>query len=485
MTAPDIPHLRQRYEDAGQGHVFTFWDSLNDDERMQLGNQLNTIDPHTVTKIAMETLQAAASSKNSALSESCTIEPLPSSGSDSLLDCSEDQLNAWRSKGLEAIAQNKVAVVLLAGGQGSRLGSSKPKGCYNIGLPSQNSLFQLQAERISKISEIAGRSYPNSEGSDIVIPWYIMTSGPTKQATKEFFEQNNYFGLDRANVKFFEQGTLPCLSNDGKILMENKYTVSVAPDGNGGVYSALYRSGVLQDMKKRQIEHVHTYCVDNCLVKVADPVFIGYSMERNVDIATKVVRKRDAKESVGLIVTKNGRPAVIEYSEISSELAEAKDERNPNLLKLRAANIVNHYYSARFLYAIPEWKSTYLPFHIASKRIPFVNIETGEFQKPTSPNGVKLEQFVFDVFPNLTVDQFACLEVSRLEEFSPLKNGPGAADDCPEVARRHVLERSARWLKAAGAIVAEGAEVEVSPQTSYDGEGLSSFAGKTVSSGVV
>lgn len=489
MTAPDLPQLRQRYEEAGQDHVFAFWDTLSDDEQLQLSTQLDSIDPIMVTKIAKESLQAAndAAVKGQDQDQNqdkCTIEPLQGRASDTVLDCSQEQLDSWRSKGLEAIAQNKVAVVLLAGGQGTRLGSSDPKGCYDIQLPSQKSLFQLQAERIAKISELAQKSNPSST-CDVDIPWYIMTSGPTKHATKEFFEKNNFFGLKKENIKFFEQGTLPCLSTDGKILMQDKHTVAVAPDGNGGVYNALHRSGVLQDMKKRQIEHVHTYCVDNCLVKVADPVFIGYSLEREVDIATKVVRKRDAQEKVGLIVSKNGKPAVIEYSEITSDLAEAKDERNPSLLKLRAANIVNHYYSAKFLYAIPDWQSTYLPFHIASKKIPCVNMETGEFQKPASPNGVKLEQFVFDVFPNLSLDQFACLEVSRDEEFSPLKNGPGSKEDSPETSRQDVLERGARWLKNAGAIVEDGAQVEVSSLTSYAGEGLSQFKGKRVSGGIV
>ncbi|KAI7035795.1 UDP-N-acetylglucosamine pyrophosphorylase, partial [Hortaea werneckii] len=162
---------------------------------------------------------------------------------------------------------------------------------------------------------------------------------------------------------------------EGKILLETKGKVAVAPDGNGGLYQALIGSGCVQDMEKRGVQHIHAYCVDNCLVRVADPTFIGFSAEHDVDIATKVVRKRNAKESVGLILQKNGKPDVVEYSEISEDLAEAKDSKDSNLLKFRAANIVNHYYSFRFLQSIPDWAYK-LPHHVAKKKIPSVDLKT-------------------------------------------------------------------------------------------------------------
>lgn len=177
-------------------------------------------------------------------------------------------------------------------------------------------------------------------------------------------------------------------------------------------------------MSKRGIEHIHAYCVDNCLVKVADPAFIGFAASKKVDIATKVVRKRDAKESVGLILQKNGKPDVVEYSEIDDATAEAKDPSNPKLLKFRAANIVNHYYSFKFLESIPEWARK-LPHHVAKKKIPYCDLEKGETVKPEKPNGIKLEQFVFDCFPLLPMEKFACMEVKREDEFSPLKNARG------------------------------------------------------------
>ena len=223
-------------------------------------------------------------------------------------------------------------------------------------------------------------------------------------------------------------------------------------------------------MRKRGIKHAHAYCVDNCLVKVADPIFIGFSASKDVDIATKVVRKRNATEPVGLILQKNGKPDVVEYSEIDKSLAEQKDPKHPDVLKFRAANIVNHYYSFRFLESIEDWAHK-LPHHVARKKIPSVNTETGETIKPEKPNGVKLEQFVFDVFPLLSLEKFASLEVDRAEEFSPLKNGKGTGEDDPDTSRKDILNQGSRWVKAAGAVVVSegdgGAEVEVSPLISY------------------
>jgi UDP-N-acetylglucosamine/UDP-N-acetylgalactosamine diphosphorylase len=222
-------------------------------------------------------------------------------------------------------------------------------------------------------------------------------------------------------------------------------------------------------MRKRGIEHVHAYCVDNCLVKVADPTFIGFAASKNASIATKVVRKRNAKESVGLILLKNGKPDVVEYSEIDAETAEAKDSKQPDVLKFRAANIVNHYYSFKFLESIEEWVHK-LPHHVARKKIPYCDLEKGETIKPEKPNGVKLEQFVFDVFPLLKLEEFASLEVKREDEFSPLKNARGTGEDDPDTSKRDIMVQGARWVKAVGATVeSENAqlEVEVSPLISY------------------
>lgn len=357
------------------------------------------------------------------------------------------------------------------------MGSSAPKGCYDINLPSGKTLFQLQAERIIKLQELARASHNVQQ--DVIIPWYIMTSGPTHGPTFSFFESNNFFGLSKENVFFFEQGTLPCFTMEGKILMEEKHKVAVAPDGNGGIYHALHNKGVIKSLKERGILYSHCYCVDNCLAKVADPIFIGYSVSKNTDCGVKVVPKSKPEEPVGVVCLRNKKYGVVEYSEISKELSE---KRNPDgSLAFNAANIVNHFFSTEFLERVLTIAHE-LEYHIARKKIKHTNLESGELVTPKANNGMKLECFVFDVFPyakNLSV-----MEVDRKEEFSPLKNAPGSGVDCPETSRRDLLAQNLRFLEAAGAKVAgdETLEVEVSPLVSYGGEGLESVSGKTISS---
>ncbi|MCJ1436219.1 UDP-N-acetylglucosamine pyrophosphorylase [Xylographa pallens] len=475
----DLKKLQEQYNKANQGHVFAFYDELDVKDKAALFSQLSAIDPDHINAITQKSLHPL---KQPSANEIVNIlKPLPESAVASIYDSKAEDIESWYSSGIDLVAEGKVAVVLMAGGQGTRLGSSEPKGCFNIGLPSSKSLFQIQAERVWKVQQLAEKKHGKK---NIVIPWYIMTSGPTRSSTEKFFQEHNYFGLGIDNVVIFEQGVLPCISNEGKILLEKKAKVAVAPDGNGGIYQALLMSSVRTDMRKRGIEHVHAYCVDNCLVKVADPVFIGFAASKDVDIATKVVRKRSAKESVGLILLKNGKPDVVEYSEIDEATAEAKDPKQPDVLKFRAANIVNHYYSFRFLETIEEWAHQ-LPHHVARKKIPYVDTDNGETVKPEKPNGIKLEQFVFDVFPRLELEKFASLEVKREDEFSPLKNAKGTGEDDPDTSKKDILNQGTRWIESAGGTVISEEEigatgVEVSPLISYGGEGLEFLKGKEI-----
>lgn len=471
----EYEELKKKYDEAAQGQVLTFWDELKPHEKGELYQQLSSIDPKHINTLADKALNPL---KPTSEEEKPKLEQLPENATTSTIDSNKADLEKWYDDGLKLMSENKVGVVLMAGGQGTRLGSSAPKGCYDIDLPSHKSLFQLQAERIFKLQQLASKVHGKEE---VTIPWYIMTSGPTRKPTQQFFEDKKYFGLNRNNVIFFEQGVLPCISMEGKILLDSKSKVAVAPDGNGGLYAALIGSGIVQDMEKRGVKHIHAYCVDNCLVRVADPTFIGFSAEKTVSIATKVVRKRNAKESVGLILQKNGKPDVVEYSEIDAETAEAKDPKDSSLLKFRAANIVNHYYSFDFLNSIPEW-SHRLPHHVAKKKIPTVD-EKGNPVKPEKPNGIKLEQFVFDCFPFLSMDKFACMEVKREDEFSPLKNARGTGEDDPDTSKKDILLQGKRFLQEAGATVTSETEdsgVEVSPLISYGGEGLEFLKGREI-----
>lgn len=265
-------------------------------------------------------------------------------------------------------------------------------------------------------------------------------------------------------------------------MLSSTSSVSVAPDGNGGLYAAIRQSPstapsnrtVLQDMHHRGIRYIHAYCVDNCLVKVADPVFLGYCIEKRAACGAKVVRKEDPHESVGVLAMRDGAFSVVEYSELSKEKAEQRDPETGDLA-YRAANIANHFYTLEFLDQV-ESMEPQMAFHIARKKIPTVDLSTGNAIKPDTPNGMKLELFVFDVFP--FTKALGVLEVERREEFSPLKNAPGSASDNPETSRRDIYAQQKRWLEAAGAKVADGCVVEVSPLVSYNGEGLEQYRGR-------
>lgn len=472
-----IESLRQRYEAAGQGHLLQFWPQLSDSERQQLHAQLEALDIERVNRIYKKAISAEKELAEQAGRE--VIEPLPEDAAGSAIGGTENE-KKWRSIGLRAVAKGEVGVLLMAGGQGTRLGSSAPKGCYDIGLPSHKPLFQYQAERIARLQKIAAQETQSSQVA--IIPWYIMTSGPTRRETEQFFEKHGYFGLDPKNVIFFEQGTLPCLTMDGKVILETPSKVAVAPGGNGGLYAALRQPlnpfddthTVLADLEKRNIRYVHAYGVDNCLVKVADPVFLGYCIEKQADCAAKVVPKAYPTESVGVVARRGDKFSVVEYSEISQEQAERRDPKTGELA-FRAGNIVNHFYTVDFLKEVESFEDE-LAFHIARKKIPYTG-EDGKTVKPTKPNGMKLEMFVFDVFP--FTKRFAVLEVARNEEFSPLKNAPGTGSDDPETSRRDLLAQQRRFLEAAGAKIADGVEIEISPLVSYAGEGLESLKGKT------
>src|SRR5579862_1077506 len=211
-TAQEVDALKEKYKSAGQGHVFAFYESLGTAEKTSLYEQLSNINPVYINQIAEKALKPTTKEQSEV-----TLEPLPESATASILDSKQEDLKRWYISGLDLVAQNKVAVVLMAGGQGTRLGSAAPKGCFDIGLHSGKSLFQIQAERILRVQQLASKE--RQEGGNVVVPWYVMTSGPTRGLTEKFFEEHGYFGLEKGNVFIFEQGVLPCISNEGKILM--------------------------------------------------------------------------------------------------------------------------------------------------------------------------------------------------------------------------------------------------------------------------
>lgn len=361
---------------------------------------------------------------------------------------------------------------------------------YDVGLPSGKTLYQIQAERILKIQELA----ESSLGCKCVVPWYIMTSEFTLKPTQTFFQENSHFGLDPSNIIMFEQRMIPAVSLDGKLILEGKGKLAMAPDGNGGLYQALVDHAVLQDMRRRGVEFVHVYCVDNILVKMADPLFVGFCVTKGADCGAKVVEKAHPAEPVGVVCMVGGVPQVVEYSEIRPETAELRGAAGE--LIYSAGNICNHFFTRSFLEEVAERFKDQLKQHVALKKVPFVD-SCGNQVKPTKPNGIKMEKFVFDVFPFSR--NFVVFEVLREEEFSPLKNSDGAAADTPTSARNSLLDQHCRWATAAGAALLDqhgnriqippspstdnrpAVECEISPLVSYFGEGLDRLLkGKTI-----
>ena len=479
----DIEELKDELKSTGQSHCLKFYEDLSEDEKNSLVADLSKINFTKLNNFYVRAMNSLTT--NSQLVDSF-LEPVPKESFFSTKCGDPSEKDNYHRVGVDAIGDGSVALLLLAGGQGTRLGTKNPKGMYDVGLPSGKSLYQLQAERLLKIQQLA----EIQTGRKAVVPWYIMASESTKGETLKFLESHNYFGLERENVVLFEQGTQPCLTLDGKVILETPSKVARAPDGNGGLYSALVEGKILEDMEKRGIKYIHVYCVDNILVRVADPVFIGYCIQKKADCAAKSVAKRGPTEPVGIICLKNNKYQVVEYSEISNETAQSLNEDGS--LKFNCGNIANHFFHFDFLKNICANHENMLVHHVAKKKIPTIDDKGNPFV-PQVPNGMKLELFIFDVFP--FSKNMAVLEVSRREEFSPLKNKPDSAKDCPETCKKHLMKLHRNYLMKAGANL-EGVSLrssrsslnyftkesdteeeatficEISPLISYAGEGL-------------
>jgi len=317
------------------------------------------------------------------------------------------------------------------------------------------------------------------------IRWYIMTSIDTDDETQDFFKRNNFFGLSRESVVFFQQGLLPCLTKEGRIIMESAGQVAMAPDGNGGLYQALVQGGILSDLRNHGAEYLFQYCVDNILIKLLDPVYMGFLYEQGADVGCKVAPKAAPNEPVGVLCLRDGRYGVIEYSEIDKDLAAKTDEKTGELV-YNAAHLCINTYRIDFLEKAAREYSQALPYHLAFKKIHYADSE-GNPVIATVPNGYKLEQFVFDVFEH--AQKLVAFQIVREEEFSPLKNNDAAGKDCPTTCRRDLYRLHRQYVLKAGGQFAdadlsngtdgEDNAVEISALLSYAGEDLESVvAGK-------
>lgn len=454
FTMAELNRIRERYEKAGQGHVLEYYDALSSEKL----NEKAFLEQ--LSSIPVEQLSDYLTKAKAMVNNHSTGNITPFSGS--VVSSDDENSEEWKKIGMDAIKKGHVAALVLAGGQGTRLGYNGPKGCFNIGLPSKKTLFQLLSERILKLQS-------DTEGE---LSLYVMTSPLNHDETVSFFEKHNYFGIV---VKFFPQGMLPCLNDeDGKIILEGKEKVSMAPDGNGGIYTALENTGMLSQMQTAGVKYLHVFSIDNALCRPADPIFMGYCISIQADCGNKVLWKKNAHEKVGVMAEQDGKPCILEYSDLSKEMAESKKDGK---LLFGAANICNHFYTLSFIRdkVLPNMANLY---HVAHKKIPYFDGKS--LVTPTSPNGYKLESFIFDVFP--LSEKMAVMNVTRKNEFAPVKNATGA--DSPESACRMVSDFSKRIMIEAEAKL-DGNQndiiCEVSPLTSYAGEGLKEYSGRKIS----
>lgn len=451
--------LLKKYD---QEHIIKFWDRLDEREKKLLLKDIYEINIPEVVGMFKKTVEDVTADRQKLDDR---MKPIPAELYGAVNRSPSELLTKYEQIGLEQISQGKVGVLLMAGGQGTRLGVNYPKGMYDIGLPSHKSLYCVQGERIRRLICLAITNYGSCKG----LPWFIMTSEHTMEPTRAYFKENDYFGLDKNKIYFFEQYMLPAFTFDGKIIMETTYKISKSPDGNGGIYKALRDRKILDAIKSLGVQYLHAHSVDNILVKVADPIFIGYCITKNAECGAKVVEKAYPSEPLGVVCEVDGKFQVVEYSEISENTAEKLN--SDGHLTFSAGNICNHFFTTDFLNDVAHKYNSKLKLHVAKKKISYVNNDGNEC-KPEKPNGIKMEKFIFDIFE--FCNRLAVWEVERDEEFSALKNSTAfSTKDNPKTSRLDLFSLHRKFIeKAGGKFVRDNIECEISPLLSYAGEDL-------------
>jgi UDP-N-acetylglucosamine/UDP-N-acetylgalactosamine diphosphorylase len=422
----------------GQDHVLRFWDRLDDAGRARLLAQIASLDLD-----AVERMKAMLTTAPSAASAPAEVTPAP------VLERSELFSPENRRAGDDLLRAGRAGVLLVAGGQGSRLGFDGPKGVFPVGPVSHATLFEIHSRKVAALERKYGAP----------VPFYIMTSEVNDAPTRAFFEKHDYFGLAPDTVRFFIQGMGPALWPDGRMVLERPDRIFVSPDGHGGILEALRRSGSLDDMTARGLSTLYYFQVDNPLVEIADPGFLGIHARRGADVSVKVCAKRDAAEGLGVSVLRGGRPAIVEYTELTDA---QKNARLPDgALRFRFGSVAIHVFSLAFLRREADGR---LPLHVAHKKVPFCG-DDGRAVEPDRPNAYKFEKFIFDVLPD--AGTAVNVEFAREDEFSPVKNATG--NDSPDTARRDMTGKFARWLAECGVDVPRDAagrpayKVEIDP----------------------
>lgn len=394
----------------GQEHLLNGYDKLDENKKKKLLDQIMNTDFKLINSLYENTTK-----DDEEKNKDDKIEPMEYLDKYKL----NEKYDYYEDIGKRAIKEGKLAAVTMAGGQGTRLGHKGPKGTFDIGLDSHKSLFELLSDYLKE----EGKKY------GVTIPWFIMTSRENNKETVEFFEKHKFFGFqENKNIFFFEQDELPMVDTEGKILIGEDGLIKEAADGHGGIYESLVKNGMTKKMRELGVEWVFIGGVDNCLVKMVDPVLMGIAIDKGVTVACKSIVKANPHEKVGVFCKRNGKPGVIEYSEITDEMAEATDE-NGELLYGESHILCNLFR----IDAIERMGETPLPYHSAFKKAKYID-KDGNLVVPDSPNAYKFEAFLFDAFGE--VDDMAILRVKREEEFAPVKNADEAGVDCPSTARK-------------------------------------------------
>lgn len=415
MEFNEMKNVLKNYK---QEHVILAYERLNDNDKEKLLEQVGRIDFEQ-----LKNLYEIA--KSVPVFGDSVIEPI---GYEDSLKLSKEQKEKYLAEGERLIRAGKLAVVTMAGGQGTRLGHNGPKGTFDLGLDSHKSLFEILCDTFKE----------TRDKYDVSVPWYIMTSKENNDDTVKFFEDNNYFDYPKDAIRmFFKQSELPMLDENGKLIIAENGLIKEAADGHGGIFEAMFRNGVLQDMKEKGIEWVFVGGVDNPLTKMTDPLLLGFASVNGYMASSKTIAKGYPEEKVGVFCKKNGRPYVIEYTEISDEMANQRNQDGE--LVYAESHVLFNLFNIKTLEQIKEAK---LPYHSAHKKANYMN-EIGEIVIPEKPNAYKFEAFIFDAFSLLP--EVGLLRGVREDEFAPVKNAEGK--DSPETARKLYLEYHRRREK--------------------------------------
>lgn len=406
----NMDYIKEKLKKYNQEHLLKYIENANDEQKNKLIDEIINVDFEQVYNL-YEDIQKP---NNNNIEK---ITPINVIDKEKMIEAEKKH---YKEIGEEVIKNNQYAVVTMAGGQGTRLGFNGPKGTFKLDIGENGKyIFEILAESLKKSKDQYG-----------ILPyWYIMTSEQNNNDTTGFFEEHNFFGYEKEKVKFFMQGTLPILNEKDEVLIDKSYNIKTASDGNGGVYLALQKEKILDDMKNKNIKWVFICGVDNIMVKPIDTLFIGLAKDNNFEIASKSIIKSNPEEKVGAFCKREGKPGVIEYIELSDEMKYEKNENGD--LCYGDSNIVSHLYKLESLELLASEK---LQYHLAIKKNSYID-ETGTEIIPEEPNSYKFEAFIFDGFSYF--DDMLVMRVKREEEFAPIKNAIGI--DSPETAKKIYL----------------------------------------------